>query len=226
MLGSVKLALSLAWMLYACVHDFKAREVPDHVWLAMVGMTAPLTAYEAYVNLIPWQLWLYSSLLAFTLGLILYYAGIWGGADSKALWCIGLGLPITHRGPHPFTPLACLDNAYLLALAVIPYCLARNIAYKVRRGPLFEGVEAGLPSKLLALCFAYRGKSKHAWSVVEGGRLRFKLRINGLREAGEGWITPKLPFTAFLTLGLALAYIQGDLLWTALWSLLGGLQAY
>ena len=220
MLGAVKLSLGLAWMLYACLHDLRSREVPDWVWIAMACTTTPITAYEAYVGLLPWQLWICSALIAFALGTILYYAGVWGGADSKALWCIGIGLPVT-KGPHPFTPLACLDNAYLLALAVIPYCLARNIAYRVRHGSIFEGVEAGLPSKLLALCFAYKGRSRHAWSVEEGGRLCFKLRIDGLKEAGEGWITPKLPFTAFLALGLALAWLQGDLLWRGLWGLMG-----
>ncbi len=226
MLGLAKLALGLAWMLYACLHDLRAREVPDWVWLAMACTTTPLTGYEAYVGLLPWQLWTCSALLASTLGLILYYAGAWGGADSKALWCIGLGLPATPRGPHPFTPLACLDNALLLTLAAVPYCLARNLAYRLRHGGLFNGVEASLPAKLLALCFSYRGRSRHAWSVVEGGRLRFKLRVDRLKDAEEGWITPQLPFIAFLALGLALAWLQGDLLWRALWSLLERLHAY
>jgi len=61
------------------------------------------------------------------------------------------------------------------------------MAYRLRRGPLFKDVEAGLPSKLLALCFAYRGRSGRAWSVEEGSRLSLKLWVDELKDACEGW---------------------------------------
>lgn len=87
----IPLSVGFFFLLYASIHDFKTREVPD---LVSYGLLLFAISYgvgnalilESWVPL--FQMLLGLGILLF-IALIMYYSGQWGGADSKLL--IGIG---------------------------------------------------------------------------------------------------------------------------------------
>ncbi|MFA7080745.1 MAG: prepilin peptidase, partial [Candidatus Bathyarchaeia archaeon] len=99
----VKIVFSLGILSYASWSDFKTREVSNKVWVfyAPVALLLSLTQLILY-NFS--QLPLYGLSFGVTAGisLLLFYSGVFGGADSKALMCIALALP--------FAPVALFES--------------------------------------------------------------------------------------------------------------------
>lgn len=90
----VSVAITLVFLTIAAISDLKTREVPDKVWLAFGPIGLALTIYRTFVD---------PSVLLFTgvsVGLSILVAfglvffGLAGGADAKALMCLGLTLPL------------------------------------------------------------------------------------------------------------------------------------
>ena len=82
---------SLIILLYASWSDYKTREVSNRVWV----IYAPIALALSLAGLLlfePSQLPFYGLSFGVTAGiaLLLFYAGGFGGADSKALMCIAL----------------------------------------------------------------------------------------------------------------------------------------
>jgi preflagellin peptidase FlaK len=94
----------LAILTYSSWSDYKTREVSNRVWAiyAPIALALSLTQIGLYE---PSQLPFYALSFGVTAGLalLLFYAGGFGGADSKALMCIALSLPLLPL----FSPLWC-----------------------------------------------------------------------------------------------------------------------
>jgi archaeal preflagellin peptidase FlaK len=151
--AAARVVLSLAVLVYSSWSDYKTREVSNKVW----AIYAPM----ALVLILP-EMLLYDSanlpLLGLSIGVtvgfafLLFYAGGFGGADSKALMCIAIALPffpislLTPLLPGGLSPLAqilfpitILSNAVLVAALSALYLLVRNLVHKASSGkPLFE----------------------------------------------------------------------------------------
>ena len=145
--GSV--SVTLIFLTLAATSDFKTREVPDKVWLAYGPIGLALTVYRTYVD---------PSVLLFTavsiglsilvaFGLVLF--GLSGGADAKALICLGITLPLPPGIVHPilgfaypFFPIVVLVTGYLVSLSVAVWMSGRNLLALTRHGSgIFEGLE-------------------------------------------------------------------------------------
>ncbi len=142
----------------------------------------------------------------------------------------------------PFFPLVVFSNAYVASLASIVYPIQRNLR-ECRRGMLFEGFEhESFLHKLTAFLTGYKVRideleSKPHLFLLESvhwqeskARRRFELdpRINfdrsrelaEIRAAGSGllsrgvWVSPGLPFLIFVTLGLGISLLFGDIVWS------------
>jgi len=157
-------SLCLAFLSYASLRDLKTREVPDRVWaiLAPAGLilTSARVAYSREL-LAPA---LVSIALASAIALAAFYAGLYGGADAKALISIALTTPTTPRGLqpplgylHPFLPLTAFYNTLLLAALSTLYLAARNLAWAARGRSLFQGLEQEATwRKAIALLSGYK----------------------------------------------------------------------
>jgi Flp pilus assembly protein protease CpaA len=92
----VAIAVGFLFLLYASIHDFRTREVPDLVSYGLILFAVSYGIGKAML-LASWQP-LVEMLLGFgalfLIGLVMYYSGQWGGADSKLLMGLGalLGL--------------------------------------------------------------------------------------------------------------------------------------
>jgi len=150
-----------------------------------------------------------------------------------------------------FFPMTIFSNSVLLAAATAIYMLLRNIFWRQKTGKkLFErGLGESFGKKLLVLVTGYKipiDKLKEKWHLypledvenVENG-LKGKLvvlpkdegrdaiveRLSKAVENGKiqdmVWATPGLPMLIFITAGLIIALLFGDIIWICISFLLG-----
>jgi preflagellin peptidase FlaK len=171
--AATRVAVSLAFLVYASWSDYKTREVTNRVW----AVYAPIGLALSLADLLLFdlgRLWLFGLSVGLAVGfsLLLFYTGGFGGADSKALICIAftlpffpsiLFMPILPGGLSPLSqmlfPITILSNAVLVAAASAIYLLALNLSRKATTGkPLFEGALANesIGKKILVLITGQR----------------------------------------------------------------------
>jgi preflagellin peptidase FlaK len=266
--AAARVTLCLAFLLYASWSDYKTREVSNRVWAffappALALSLAELLFYD------PAKLPFYGLSFGVTAGfaLLLFYAGGFGGADSKALMCIALALPFfpealfspvlagavspLAQNVYPFT---ILSNSILVAAASVIVMLLLNAKWRLTTGKkIFEGTLAAesVGKKLVVLITGYKipvTKLREKWHVYpmedvveENGENPIKRKLVVVpRDTGRDEIvkrlsnavkngkidayvlaTPGLPMLIFITIGLILALLFGDIVWLLVRLVLG-----
>lgn len=179
MIVEAKLLVLGAALAVASYQDVKTREIDDRVWLVSGAAGAVLTAAEIITTpgypLLAAGL---SALLTAVIAVGVFYLGLYGGADAKALLVAAVTLPLSpwvgaayavwRQGSlfvNPFFPLTLLGNALFLSLLLVPSCLAWNLYSRLSGERLFDGVSASPLQKLAALLTAVRVKPSTAASV-------------------------------------------------------------
>ncbi len=170
-------------LLAASISDFKAREVPNKVWIGYGPPALLLFIARIVLSPTPWDtalLLLVSSLATLVVAFLLFQFGAMGGADSKALMCLGLALPVPPsvfpafwQPPitlYPF-PIGVLANSFLLSIASGFFILGRNLLRGVVGGQgLFRGFERdSILRKLMILFTSY----KTSFNVLESRTFLF-----------------------------------------------------
>lgn len=150
MLANIELAaisVSVISLAIGSAFDLRTREVPDIVWLAF----GPTGAILTLVRLIIQPTLIFSALvsLALTVGasLAMQFLGFWGGADTKALICLGLTLPIAPRafpsimGSLLPLPIMVIIFGYLCTASIVIWLSLRNLMLYLQQGPrIFAGL--------------------------------------------------------------------------------------
>ncbi len=153
-------SITLVFLTIAAISDLKTREVPDKVWLAYGPIGLALTIYRIYVDPSVWFFTAVSMGLSILLAFGLVFFGLAGGADAKALMCLGVTLPLPPGivNPilgfvHPFFPIVVLVTAYVCSISVAFWMLGRNLISMVRlKSEMFAGLEREPPwKKVLAV---------------------------------------------------------------------------
>jgi len=144
--------------------------VSNRVWAiyAPIALTLSLTQIGLYETS---QLPLFALSFGVTAGLalLLFYAGGFGGADSKALMCIALSLPFAPQlfspllGVSPTSqiifPITIFGNAVLFAAVSGVYMILRNVFWHKKRGDkMFPGnlASESIGKKLIVLITGYK----------------------------------------------------------------------
>lgn len=184
-LVAVQIIITLCILVYASWSDYKTREVSNRVWAvyAPIALALCLVQFSFFA---PSELPLYALSFGVTSGLalLLFYAGGFGGADSKALMCIALALPfaplilltpLIADGISPTSqivfPITVFGNAVLFAAASGIYMVLRNVIWhKKTKITMFPGTLAseGISKKLLVLITGYKmsvSKVKEKWHL-------------------------------------------------------------
>ena len=182
MIGA-SITVSLVVLFYASWSDYKTREVSNRVWVIYAPIAIALSLAELLLYE-PSQWPLYGLSVGVTVGLalLLFYAGGFGGADSKALMCIAVALPFAPLAV--FTPLLAVSptsqvifpitifgNAVLFAAASGIYMILRNIIWhKKTKTKMFPGSLASesIGKKFLVLITGYKmkvSKVKEKWHL-------------------------------------------------------------
>jgi archaeal preflagellin peptidase FlaK len=163
-----RVAVTLAFLIYASWSDYKTREVSNKVWAIYGPIALALSISELLLyNSADFPLFGLSVGLTVGFALLLFYTGGFGGADSKAFMCIAMALPffpvvllapVLAEGLSPLSrvifPITILSNSVLIAALSGLYLLLRNLVARGTTGkPLFEGTLAqeSIGKKILVL---------------------------------------------------------------------------
>jgi preflagellin peptidase FlaK len=141
----IRITITLAFLLYASWSDHKTREVSNTVWIFFAPVALILTLVEIYISdssgLVAYAV---SFGLTAALAIVLFYAGGFGGADSKALMCLALALPFypsstltpifgeTSPQMQLFFPITVFSNSVILAGGMVIIILLRNMSWRMR----------------------------------------------------------------------------------------------
>jgi len=224
-LDQLRLAFLVAIMIGASYLDLRTREISDKIWYIALGGGALLNLVQLTLDFSSrFLLLLLSSLLiAGIIGFGIYYLGLFGGADAKAMLSIGMILPLYQPmvGIHPFAPVMVFSNGIILSLLPIIFLLFYNLSRIVRGHAIFSGFESEKSwRKALALIVGYRTRSSGGKfllsieSVVDSKKsFDFSPAKAGddFVETSETWVTPGIPLLVFITAGLLLMLAYGDL---------------
>jgi len=236
MILELKCLVLLAALALASSQDIRTREIEDKIWLIAGALGAILPAYEALtVPSYSMPFALASIGLTALLAFGVYFLGLYGGADAKALLVIAVTVPLSPAVSvsfSPFFPLTVLGNALLCSLALIPACIIYNAIWVAsRRRALFGGIHAGILTKIGALFTGIKVKPKTAklvhFNLLEvhaegeptskGLRLFAKVtdedEVKVIDENSEYvWVTPAIPMIVYFLVGLGLAKLGADLI--------------
>ena len=184
-IAAAQITISILTLLYASWCDYKTREVSNRVWvvyapIALALSVAGLLLYQ------PSQLPYYGLSFGITAGLafLLFYAGGFGGADSKALMCIALALPfaptalftpLLSGGLSPTAqvifPITIFGNSVLFAAASGLYMIVRNIIWHQKtKTKMFPGAleSESTGKKFLVIITGHKmsfSKVKSKWHI-------------------------------------------------------------
>jgi archaeal preflagellin peptidase FlaK len=184
-LTGASITFSLFVLFYASWSDYKTREVSNRVWVIYAPIALALSLAELLL-FEPSQLPFYGLSVGVTTGLalLLFYAGGFGGADSKALMCIAIALPfapltlfmpLIAGAVSPTSqiifPITIFGNAVLFAAASGIYMILRNVIWhKKTNTKMFPGALASesIGKKFLVLLTGYKmrvSKVKEKWHI-------------------------------------------------------------
>jgi len=193
--------LTLLALLYAGIEDILFREVRrELVWILMVifGVILDILyiSFAADTEGALLQI-LLSIVVGLVIGFALFYLGIWGGADTKALWALCILTPV-----YPFSEnilglqlpeimvldgmvFSILINSGLIAI-FYPIILLVVNAIKSSKTPLFRGVKIDTTEKIRCFLFGYtkkvskiNPKKLHYDFLEELPDLKFKGKFEG-----------------------------------------------
>ena len=226
--------LSLTFLIIASIYDIRTREVPNKLWVIFLPFSIIATIAYAVAN--PSQIYLILASISITviMAVMIFYMGLYGGADSKALIMLALTHPTQLDGSLvlPFFPLSAFNNSLVLMILMLPLSLMRNLYWTfILKRPLFEGLEAERAWKKAAtLLFCVKSsrsnvKPYHQLAEkigTENGQTRKTLQIfQRVREEdavedesilGDVFVVYSLPMLPFLGLGYVLAMTVGDII--------------
>ncbi len=227
MINIIKVLITLAVFTKASIHDLREREVPDGLWVFMVISGIFLDAIQYFIDPYNVSIAILQFIIIFALANFMFYVAGFGGADAKALIALSVMFPIYPRiGMFPILntgigifAFSVLSNSVIVAPILALIMLIRNL--KERDGRLiyrFIGfkVDADRIPKFHNL-LEYVDENWNIVRVVRGIEPD-ELMLKRLKEAKERgivdriWVTPALPFLIFMTAGLVVAILMGDLL--------------
>ena len=145
----LSVSITLISLTVAAIFDLRTREVPDKVWLVYGPVGLIFTIYRVWSDPTLWLFTAVSISISILAAFGLVFFGLSGGADAKALICLGLTLPLAPGiiNPvlgfaYPLFPIVVLVTGYVASLSVAVWMLGRNMVALTRQGSrMFEGLE-------------------------------------------------------------------------------------
>ncbi|MEM1586101.1 MAG: A24 family peptidase C-terminal domain-containing protein [Candidatus Bathyarchaeia archaeon] len=221
LLDLTRISICLLFLLIASFHDIRSREVPDAVWILFAPLGLALTLSSFILGGLDIQfifMWILIIAMTSCLSIALFYLGLFGGADAKALICLAAAMPLqpnlslaklfAGHSIQPFIPppISTFNNAVLLAaLSTIPI-LVRNLVDYMRNKRIFEGLEhEGLLKKAISLLTGYRvdvdklRSGRHHYLLMEefiereDGSVVKRLKVFSRLPTDENWPKEMLP---------------------------------
>ena len=166
-----KLTFTLIVLSYASWSDWKTREVTNYAWIIFAPVGLALTLLEIYLsgNIMLLYLLAISIMIIAGITIPVFYLGLFGGADVKALLCLALTFPwplkifqplLSFTQIFPFS-FSIFTNSLILSLLLVPIILLKNFFFKIMGGSLFDGFEEEkIRKKFFALLLGFKVKKE------------------------------------------------------------------
>ena len=179
--------------------DFKTREVDDWVWLVYGPIGAALTVLRILNDPTLLTETLLSIAITTLFSFSLFYFGLFGGADFKAIVCLGLAMPLPPTTfhsmigyVHPVFPLVVVIEGFICEGFAAVWIGFRNLlGYAQEGNGMFEGLEhESRWRKASAMILGYRTELSRLRSTFylypmeqitqdeQGAHRSFKLYVN------------------------------------------------
>jgi preflagellin peptidase FlaK len=225
----VNIAMASSMLIFTSYVDLKKREVEDKVWIIFGVIGVFVEVYEIANGSMELITLLVSVGLAGLIGFGIFFLGLYGGADAKALVVLSIILPYLnpHVGIYGIVPLIVLTNGVLLSMILPIGLLIMNLGRIASGQKIFEGFDESVPRKLLACLLGYKsnGMPRNFQFPMEkrveakDDRLKEKSAkkfdfgfIQDEFESTPGtWVTPGIPLLVFFTIGFFVLLSYGDL---------------
>jgi len=199
LLDTLSILVSLVFFSLGSYYDLKAREVSDNVWLVYAPIGAALTIGRVILDPSTLFLTAISAAVTALTAFGLFYLGLFGGADAKAILCLGATMPLVPSSypgiigyVYPFFPLVVTITSYLCSTLIIVWLGLSNLGRYIHRGErMFEGLskESGW-KKVLACITGY---------PVEQARLQSVFYLYPMEEVLETESEPRRVFKLFVS---------------------------
>ncbi|MCX8183808.1 MAG: prepilin peptidase [Crenarchaeota archaeon] len=236
-LENARSIVSIILLSVGSIQDVKSREIDDRIWIVFLASAIVLNILGVLNGSVEPAWWLLFAGLQSGLFILLYYAGVYGGADAKGLMCLSLMYPSTPTGflvdlsmarlPVAFSTM---NNALMLTILYLPVNLLWNISVKLKGVELFKGLEKESMFRRVAALLLLR-KVRFSHYLAENSRflLAEKRSRSGVRrivfsrkidEKAEQAFNPEehvftsflMPLQVLLLLGLVVRLFYGDIL--------------
>ncbi len=147
--------------------DLRTREVDDKVWLVYGPIGLALTVARLLIDPSTLIASLASIGITTVVSFGLFYFGLFGGADCKAIICLGLTIPLppTSFQPllgylHPIFPIPVLVLGFICSGSLAAWIGLKNLLTYLKVGrSMFEGLENEPRWKMaMALILGYRAE--------------------------------------------------------------------
>ncbi|MBO3833435.1 MAG: prepilin peptidase [Candidatus Brockarchaeota archaeon] len=236
-LENARSIVSIILLSLGSIQDVKSREIDDRIWVVFLASAVILNLPGVFNGSVEPAWWLLFAGLQSGLFILLYYAGVYGGADAKGLMCLSLMYPSTPTGflidlstgrlPVAFSTM---NNALMLTVLYLPINLFWNISVKLRGVELFKGLEKeNLLRRAAALLLLRKVRFSHYCAENSRFLLAERRSRSGVRrivfsrkmdeKAEQGFKPDEHVFTSFLMplqvlllLGLVVRLFYGDIL--------------
>ncbi len=161
------LLVSVGILIAASVSDLKTREISNKFWLLYGPIAVILFVLRIVFSPGAVLIFLVSAGTTIVVSFLLFQFGVMGGADSKALMCFSLAMPVSPSFLTPFWqppfafypfPIAILVNSFLLSIGSAVFLFARNVLQRASAGGgLFQGFEReSILRKALVMLTSYK----------------------------------------------------------------------
>lgn len=164
----IQVSVVVICLILGSVLDLLKREVSDIPWIVMAVIGALTSIFLIIYSENPRHVGIMFGVnvgVGIVLGLLLYYTGIMGGADAKAIMALSFNTPIyifnwdfLTQGVYTFIPpIFNIFFNWLLVMVIfypIPL-LFYNIFLKAKGKKLFENTNANFASKILMMISGY-----------------------------------------------------------------------
>ena len=199
LLDTLSILVTLVFFSLGSYYDLKAREVSDKVWLVYAPIGIGLTISRVIVDPSTLFLTSISEVITVIIAFGLFYLGLFGGADAKAILCLGATMPLPPSSyqaiigyVHPFFPLVVTITSYLCSTSVIVWLGLSNLGRYIHRGDqMFQGLlKESRWKKLLASITGY---------PVEQVKLQSTFYLYPMEEVLETDSGPRRTFKLFVS---------------------------
>jgi hypothetical protein len=177
------------------------------------------------------------------MAVIIFYVGLYGGADAKALITLAIAHPTNPSQllTNPILPISAFNNSLILMVLTIPIALIKNLYWQKKNNKsLFEGLSHEPLWKKMVVLLVCIKKSKseiknyhvpaERYENVEEKRRTLKIFQRVYQDditiddtvPEEVFVMYSLPMLPFIAIGYLLSITMGDMILLLISSLLGG----